>query len=57
MTANGQASCPSCRGHGWKFRTLRRSLGNGGGAAERGLMQRARTICLACSGTGWAAAG
>lgn len=55
MTANGQAPCPSCRGHGWRFLTLRRSLANGGSIAERGLMRRARAICLACSGTGRAA--
>ena len=55
MTANGHDACPSCRGHGWKFRTLRRSPDNGGGTAERGLLERARTICLVCSGTGRAA--
>ncbi len=56
MAATGHAPCLLCRGHGWKFCTVRRSLGNGGGTAERGLLQRARVICLACSGTGRAAA-
>jgi hypothetical protein len=55
MTANGHAPCPSCRGHGWKFHTLRRSPDNGGGTAELSLLERARGICLDCSGTGQAA--
>ena len=56
MAATGHNPCTLCRGHGWKFCTLRRSLANGGDAAERGLLKRARVICLACSGTGRAAA-
>jgi hypothetical protein len=56
MAASGQGPCPSCRGHGWKFCTLRRSPANGGGTAERGLLQRARIPCLACSGSGRASA-
>lgn len=57
MAATAHDSCPSCRGHGWKFCALRRSLANGGGVAERGLLERAQVPCLACSGTGQAAAG
>lgn len=56
MTADGQDSCLSCRGHGWKFLTLRRSVANVGGTAERALLRRARVACLACSGTGRSAA-
>jgi hypothetical protein len=56
MTADGHDSCPSYRGHGWKFYTLRRSPDNGGGTAERGLLELPRVICLACSGTGRATA-
>jgi len=35
MTANGKDPCPSCRGHGWTLRTLRRSPDDGGGTGER----------------------
>ena len=28
MTGSGKDSCPSCRGQGWKFLTLRRSASN-----------------------------
>ena len=56
MSATGKNSCPSCRGRGWKFLTLRRSAANGGGVAERALLDRPRTLCLACSGSGRAAA-
>jgi DnaJ-class molecular chaperone len=56
MTANGHDPCPSCRGHGWKFLTLRRSPNNGGGSAERAMLERPRAACLACSGTGQATA-
>jgi DnaJ-class molecular chaperone len=53
MSATGKSnSCPSCRGHGWKFVTLRRSAANAGGTAERGLLRRARVSCLTCSGSG-----
>lgn len=55
MTASGQDPCLSCRGHGWKFITLRRSPSTSGGTAERGLLKRAGSVCLACSGTGKAA--
>jgi hypothetical protein len=54
--ATGHDPCPQCRGRGWKFGVLRRSLVNGGGAAERGLLRRARVVCLACSGSGRAVA-
>jgi len=56
MTVGGRDSCPSCRGQGWKFFTLRRSLANAGGTAERALLRRARVACLTCSGTGRSAA-
>lgn len=52
MPSNGKNECPSCRGRGWKFLTLRRSAANGGGTAERALLQRPRISCLFCSGTG-----
>ena len=52
MTGDGQDSCPSCRGQGWKFLTLRRSASNAGGTGERGLLRRPRVTCLACGGTG-----
>lgn len=52
MTTGGQYSCPSCRGQGWKFLTLRRSASNAGGSAERGLLRRPRVTCLTCGGTG-----
>ncbi len=52
MSASGSDSCPSCRGHGWKFVTLRRSAANGGGTAELALLERPRTPCLSCSGSG-----
>jgi hypothetical protein len=52
MMAIGHDPCQSCRGRGWKFRTLRRSPDNGGGTAERGLLERPRVICVFCSGTG-----
>jgi hypothetical protein len=55
MTASGQGGCPSCRGQGWKFVVLRRSPANAGGTAERGMLKRARSICLSCSGSGRAA--
>lgn len=55
MAASGKDPCPSCRGRGWKFRTLRRSPDNGGGTPERAQLERPRGICLACSGTGRAA--
>lgn len=45
-------SCPSCRGNGWKFLNLRRSTANANGVAEQEMLHRARTTCLACSGTG-----
>lgn len=53
--AGGEGSCLSCRGRRWKFVMLRRSPANGGGIAERGALQRARVLCLVCSGTGKAA--
>jgi hypothetical protein len=56
MTVDGQDSCSSCRGQGWKFVTLRRSATNAGGTTERALLRRARAECLACSGTGRSAA-
>jgi hypothetical protein len=56
MTVGGQDLCPSCRGQGWKFSMLRRSLANAGGTAERALLRRARVACLVCSGTGRSAA-
>ena len=56
MSANGTDACPSCRGHGWKFLTLRRSAANSGGTAERGELRRACTPCLICAGTGQASA-
>lgn len=52
MTAGGQNPCPSCRGQGWKFLTLRRSVSNAGGTAECGLLRRPRVTCLTCGGTG-----
>jgi DnaJ-class molecular chaperone len=52
MSATGKNSCPSCRGRGWKLVTLRRSAANGGGVAERALLERPRIACLACSGSG-----
>jgi hypothetical protein len=52
MSASGQDSCLSCGGHGWKFCILRRSLTNAGGVAERGLLRRARVVCLMCAGSG-----
>lgn len=55
MTVEVKLPCLMCRGRGWKFSTLRRSLSNGGGVAECGLVQRARVLCLTCSGTGRAA--
>ena len=50
MTVGGQDSCPSCRGQGWKFFMLRRSVANAGGAAERALLRRARVACLRALG-------
>jgi hypothetical protein len=51
MTGGGQDSCPSCRGQGWRFLTLRRSSSNAGATAERGLLRRPRVTCLTCGGT------
>jgi hypothetical protein len=48
----GSEKCRGCRGVGWKFLGLRRSLGWAGDAGERALLQRARTVCLACLGRG-----
>jgi len=56
MSATGKNPCPSCRGRGWKFITLRRSAANGGGTAERALLARPGIPCLICSGSGQAAA-
>lgn len=56
MSAIGKDSCLSCRGHGWKLVTLRRSASNGGGTAEIGLLERPRIPCLTCSGSGRASA-
>ena len=56
MSATGKTPCPSCRGRGWKHLTLRRSASNGGGTAERALLNRPRTPCIACAGSGQAAA-
>jgi hypothetical protein len=56
MAATGHEPCLICRGRGWKFRMIRRSLANGGETAERGLLARSRVTCLVCSGTGQAAA-
>jgi hypothetical protein len=48
--------CPSCRGRGRKFVTLRRLVGAAGGASEDELLKRTRTECLSCAGTGKASA-
>lgn len=56
MSATGKSPCPSYRGRGWKFITLRRSDANGGGAAERALLARPRIPFIICSGNGQAAA-
>jgi hypothetical protein len=48
----GTETCSGCRGLGWKFLGLRRSLGWAGDTGERALLQRARTVCLACLGLG-----
>ena len=52
MSASRKNQCPSCRGRGWKLITLRRCVANGGGTAERALLERPRTACLTCSGSG-----
>jgi hypothetical protein len=52
MSATGKIPCPSCRGHGWKFLTLRRSAVNGGGTSEHALLTRPRILCLTCAGSG-----
>lgn len=52
MSASGKSPCPSCRGRGWKFLTLRRSAANGGGTAELALLERPRTACIVCAGEG-----
>jgi hypothetical protein len=44
MTVGGQDSCPSCRGQGWKFLMLRRSLANAGGTAARAVAPCARGL-------------
>lgn len=56
MSATGKNSCPSCRGRGWKFLTLRRAAANGGGTAECALLYRPRIPCLICAGSGQVAA-
>jgi hypothetical protein len=56
MLLSDNSSCKSCGGRGWKFLTLRRSTANGGGTAERALLNRPRTFCIVCSGIGRAAA-
>lgn len=56
MMVGGQDSCPSRSGQGWKFFTLRRSVANARGTAERALPRHARVACLACSGSGRSAA-
>jgi hypothetical protein len=48
--------CPACRGRGLKFLTLRRMVGAAGAASEDELLKRARVLCLACDGSGQAAA-
>jgi len=52
MTGTSGEKCTRCRGRGWKLLTLRRSLTSAGDAGERAPMQRARTQCLTCRGTG-----
>ncbi len=42
--------CPSCRGRGRKFVTLRRLVGAAGGAAETDLLKQTQTECLALLG-------
>jgi hypothetical protein len=54
MTDNGHDPCPSCRGRGWKFKTMRRSPDNGGGTAETALLERPREPCIFCRRTGQA---
>ena len=52
MTGTSGERCSSCRGRGWKLLTLRRSLTSAGDAGERAPLQRSRTRCLTCRGTG-----
>jgi DnaJ-class molecular chaperone len=52
MAGTSGEKCTRCRGRGWKLLTLRRSLTSAGDAGERAPMQRARTQCLTCRGTG-----
>ena len=52
MTGTSGDQCSSCRGRGWKLLTLRRSLTSAGDAGERAPLQRSRTQCLTCRGTG-----
>jgi len=52
MTGTSGERCSNCRGRGWKLLTLRRSLTSAGDAGERAPLQRSRTQCLTCRGTG-----
>ena len=52
MTGTGGERCSRCRGRGWKLLTLRRSLTSAGDAGERAPLQRSRTRCPTCQGTG-----
>ena len=52
MTGTSTEQCSSCRGRGWKWLTLRRSLTSTGDAGERAPLQRSRVRCLVCQGTG-----
>ena len=52
MTGTSSGQCSGCRGRGWKLLTLRRSLTSAGDAGERAPLQRSRTRCLTCRGTG-----
>ena len=52
MTGTSGERCSRCRGRGWKLLTLRRSLTSAGDAGERAPLQRSRTRCLTCQGTG-----
>lgn len=53
----GPSPCGVCGGRGWKFLSFRRSVATAGDAGERVLRTRARAACLACGGSGSAAAG